>query len=308
MNHQHWSNYWQNGMQTSLPRDFKHNYDGEIYDFWQQTIRNLPDGSRVLDICTGNGAVALIVAEIATQQNKNFKITAVDISQINTEYIKQSNPSSNVDMIDFVSGRSAESIDTLIKQPQDIIVSQFGIEYSDLTLSAPALAKIIKPQGRFVFIAHSATSDVFKYMSKEELIYEWLKKVGLWSLFQQFANEEIDPEQLVSKLHQIIVKNQPNPSFQEQPLFQSWLQLIGKIRQSNHHQLVTQKAAISHFVSEHWAARKRQQDMLDVAKKITDKNWYQPVLEAGFEFVEGKELKYKYKHDIGFYYEFIYST
>lgn len=305
MTHEHWSNYWQSGMQTSLPQDFKHNYDGEIAKFWHENIESLPDGARILDLCTGNGAVALLIAGIAEQLNKQLIITAVDISQINIDFIRKNNPSSQTEMIRFISGQSAETIDQCIKQPQDLVVSQFGIEYSDLNLTAAALANIIKPQGRLIFIAHSVDSAVFKYMSNEELIYQWLQRVGLLPLFHRFVTDDIDEEGLVRDINKIIAENQPEASFQGQPLFISWLQLIGQIRQSSVAQIKSQKEAIIYFVNQHHAARKRQQDMLHVVKKISDDKWLQPILDYGFESIESKELNYKNQHHIGTSYSFL---
>jgi len=304
MTHEHWSNYWHSGMQTSLPHDFKHNYDREILSYWQQVFNQFPDGSRVLDICTGNGAVALIVAEFAKKNNINYKISAVDISQINTAYIYQHNPKQYTDMIEFISGQPAETIDKVIHHSQDIVVSQFGLEYSDLSVSAKALANVMKPKARLVFIAHSATSDVFKYMSKEELIYEWLDSTGLFDLFENFGESVIGSQELVDNLFQIIANNQPKPDFQSQSLFQSWLQLIAGIRQSNQQQLTAQQNSVLRFVQEHQAARKRQQDMINVAHKISQTEWIQPILDAGFELITKQDLKYNSKYDIGKIYDF----
>ncbi len=307
MSHEHWSNYWQSGVQTSLPQDFKNNYDGEIYDFWKNVVKNLSDNSYVVDVCTGNGAVALLIAELAEQQNKQVKITAVDISRINTDHIKANNPPSQTKMIQFVSEQPIEDIDTLIKQPQDLIVSQFGIEYSDLYRTAPALAKIIKPQGSLVFIAHSIDGAVFDFMTKEESVYQWLETVGILSAFLQYSEGTLNAEELTHEIQNIINNHQPHSSFQGQPLFKSWLKLIGQIRQSTSVQINSQKQAISHFVSQHQSARKRQQDMIRVTKKLIDKNWYQPLLNVGFELIRCNELKYKIQHHIGTIFEFIYK-
>src|SRR5690554_1543049 len=123
MTYEHWSNYWASGIQTSLPQDFKNNYDGEIYQFWEQVVADIPSGGRILDVCTGNGAVALILAKIAVATGREFKITAVDISQINTKYIKQNNPRAHTDMIEFSSGHAVEELNTFIGRQQDMIVS-----------------------------------------------------------------------------------------------------------------------------------------------------------------------------------------
>ena len=64
-----WSDYWAAGNLTSLPSDFAHNYDGEIKAFWFKIFDDLPDKSAILDVCTGNGAVAYLALDFAKANN-----------------------------------------------------------------------------------------------------------------------------------------------------------------------------------------------------------------------------------------------
>ena len=80
----HWSEYWSRGCLTSLPEDFAANYDGEIAEFWRNAFQSVPAGGSVIDLCTGNGAIALLAAEYATREEQDLSITAVDGATVNS--------------------------------------------------------------------------------------------------------------------------------------------------------------------------------------------------------------------------------
>ncbi len=299
MTHEHWSNYWASGIQTSLPQDFKNNYDGEIYQFWEQVVADIPSGGRILDVCTGNGAVALLLAKIAVATGREFIITAVDISEINTKHIKQNNPTTHTDMIEFISGHAVEDLNKFIAPQQDMIVSQFGLEYSDLTRSAYALSQVIKRQGYLVFITHNVNGDIIHYMNKEKRIYEWLHKIGLIKNCIDYFDNKITANQLIVLIRNVINNHQPPDDFQGQALFAEWVNFIGHIRGLDPYGLNQGKQSIIYFIKQHLAAEKRQQDMLRVADKLTHKKWYQPLLDSGFTLINKAEVIYRERYKMG---------
>lgn len=304
MNHTHWSNYWQSGVQTSLPQDFKDNYDGEIYYLWEQVVSRLNSGARVVDACTGNGAVALILADIALKQQKQLIITAVDISEINTQYIKENNPKEQIAMINFKSHCPIERLADLINDQQDAIVSQFGLEYSDLTQSAVALHNLMKENGELSFIAHSPKSAVFTYMDLESRIYTWLDEIGLFAIIKKFIAGQVSANGLKNGIVSVIENNKPDTSYLGHGLFQSWQKTMFMLIKQPNQQLKQQKQSLSLFVTQHQAAQKRLQDMLNVAMKVSKNNWYQPFVDCGFELEESNDVLYKNQHHIGRYYRF----
>lgn len=306
MSHQHWSNYWQSGAQTSLPQDFKHNYDGEIYDKWTQVVDDLASGSQVTDVCTGNGAVALLLAEIALKQNKRLKITAIDISQINTKSIHQNNPAEQTKMIEFISNSPIEQLDSMLTEKQDAIVSQFGLEYSDVSVTAKTFTRCLKPNARLSFIAHSHDSAVFDYMASEQAIYNWLQDIGLFDLIKRFIQSHESVNGLKNKIMSIVQNNQPNPKFMSHGLFQSWQSTLTQLIKQPNQQLKNQKQSLGQYISEHQLAWQRLEDMLNVSSKVAEKNWYQPFTNVGFTLTHSDKIYYQGKHLIGQYYDFRY--
>lgn len=114
----------------------------------------MPDGARILDLCTGNGAAALIAAETARERAGNFRIVAVDQADID--------PASHVSR----HGEDYASIiflrDTEIERLPfpgagfAAVISQYGIEYTDFDRSLPEAVRMIALGGRLRFVVHAA--------------------------------------------------------------------------------------------------------------------------------------------------------
>lgn len=304
MNHNHWTNYWQSGAQTSLPNDFKENYDGAILEFWRKVIDQSEHDALVLDVCTGNGAVALILARLSLENHKSLHITAIDVSDINTTYIINNNPKEYTDNIKFISQCPVESVNQVLPEPQDLIVSQYGLEYSDMEKSAPAIAQSLKPNGQLVFIAHSPQSAVFSFMRNEQAIYDWLAEVGLWRVFHGYAGDTINTQEFKENVLGILQSHRPNPVFRGEPLFTQWLQMINQIRGSSTAEIARNKPQIAGFSRQHSFARLRCQDMLNVAEKVSNEHWLNPLTKAGFQLQKQSALYYDSKHLVGDCYHF----
>jgi hypothetical protein len=77
-----WTHYWASGALHSCSNAFDGNYDDEVRKLWTEFFGRLPDGSRVLDIGTGNGAVAFLAQETGRQLDRSFQIEGIDAAII----------------------------------------------------------------------------------------------------------------------------------------------------------------------------------------------------------------------------------
>ncbi len=73
----HWAAYYRGGALVSCPVNAGLNYDQDVRDAWVRFFSSLPDGARILDIGTGNGAVALIAKEMAAERSRELHVTGV---------------------------------------------------------------------------------------------------------------------------------------------------------------------------------------------------------------------------------------
>jgi SAM-dependent methyltransferase len=141
-----------------------------VRDFWREKFIDLADGSHVLDIATGNGAIAVLAAEVARDTGKKLVISATDLAAINKDVSGDDDAVALRASVNFRSHTPCE------KQPfQDnsisLVTSQFGFEYSDITRTIREARRILKPGGRFIAISHHADSSLIKAAAIELKVY-----------------------------------------------------------------------------------------------------------------------------------------
>jgi SAM-dependent methyltransferase len=134
------------------------NYDDSVAAGWRAFFGGLPAGARILDLCTGNGAAALIAAEIGRKEAKGFEIVAVDQAAIDPPaYVTRH--AEDLAAIRFVPGTAIEAL-PFPDASFDAAISQYGIEYSDLARSLPEAARVIAPGGHLRLVVHTAEGAV----------------------------------------------------------------------------------------------------------------------------------------------------
>lgn len=154
-----WSRYWHyDRIASCFDGAGASNYDVCVAAGWRAFFGTLPEGARILDLCTGNGAAALIAAEIGREQAKGFQIHAVDQADIDPPaYVTRH--AEDFAAIAFHGGTEVEALPF----PDDrygAVISQYGIEYSDLARSLPEAVRVLAPGGRLRIVVHAADGSV----------------------------------------------------------------------------------------------------------------------------------------------------
>jgi len=167
-----WSNFWQQGFITTFGRSKPDNYAGVVRDFWREKFLDLPSRSRVLDVATGNGAIATLAATVGAEKSKQFFIAATDAAQINPSVDIDEREKAIRQQIEFHSGTPCE------KQPFDdnyfdFVSSQFGFEYADIDKTIPEMHRVLVPGGYFVAISHHVDSQLIKAANAELEVYRY---------------------------------------------------------------------------------------------------------------------------------------
>ena len=165
-----WSRYWQQGALHSLPDDFDGNYAGPIRAFWLRQFEPLAAGDRMLDIGTGNGALPQLVCE--TCAGAMPEVDAIDLAEVSPAWLASQPPACR-EALRFHSGISAEAL-PFEDGSFDLVVSQYGFEYSDLDRAVPQLARVLKPGGRLALLLHHADSRLAEVAREELRLGDWL--------------------------------------------------------------------------------------------------------------------------------------
>ncbi|WP_154222433.1 hypothetical protein [Marinicella rhabdoformis] len=303
----HWSAYWKTGSLTSLPQDFKRNYDGELADFWGGALNELPQSATVVDVCTGNLALPLLFSQLNVQVNKQLNLMAVDLARIEKSDIMKAFPevSSYLDGITVFDETAVEAIDEKIDQPVDMITSQYGLEYCETSIIAPQIYQLLKPGGCLVFVSHATDTDILKSMKSEKEAFDILQKLKVFSVLKSFGEGRFQPayfhKQLTKQLpaiHQALIKK-------PMQLLQVFHQALGGLSQLSLDQIATQQRAVKQFYQQQWMAQMRAADLLWVSEKISNNpEWYLAFEAAGLVLEEQKNIWYKGKHNAGTSYKF----
>ncbi|MEL7373866.1 MAG: class I SAM-dependent methyltransferase, partial [Pseudomonadota bacterium] len=158
-----WARFWARGTVTTFEGHFSGNYDQEIAEFWHQALEPLDDGACVVDLATGNGAVALLMAAWARTQNRSLAITGVDYAAVDPEQVRAARPelAADLDAITLIGGTPLEAT-TLDAGSVDLVSSQYGYEYGDTAAGSREIARILRPGGRLAMILHHSDSAILQ--------------------------------------------------------------------------------------------------------------------------------------------------
>jgi len=150
-----WDRYWHfDRIASCFDGAGATNYDESVAAGWRAFFADLPAGADILDLCTGNGAAALIAA----QAGRAARIVAVDQADIDPpRYVTRH--AGAYAAIDFRGQTEVEAL-PFPDAGFDAAISQYGIEYSDLARSLPEAVRVLAPGGRIRFVVHAADGAV----------------------------------------------------------------------------------------------------------------------------------------------------
>lgn len=157
------------------------NYQPAIAEGWRRFFETLSDGARILDICTGNGAVARLAADAARVRNLNVTIDAVDSAMIHPTGL---GPGAN--MIRFSPRTPAEDL-PFPDSSFDVIVGQYALEYTDVERTLAELRRVSRPAADIRFVTHAAGSVVVQGAKRQIEDTERLIATGIFEAAEELA-------------------------------------------------------------------------------------------------------------------------
>lgn len=157
---EHWESYYRGGSLVSCPMGVEPYYTREVRDAWVSFFSALRDGARIVDLGTGNGAVALIASEAGAAVGRHFEIHGVDLARIdpvrdvpNGERLFEGihfHPGVNIAALPFATGS------------MDAVSGQYAIEYTDIPASLAETARVLSRGGCCQLIMHHAESIIVR--------------------------------------------------------------------------------------------------------------------------------------------------
>lgn len=176
-----WDQYWRDGRLASCGGEGGANYQPAIAEGWRRFFDTLTDGARILDICTGNGAVARLAAEAASARNLDVAIDAVDSAMIHPSGLGP-----GAGMIRFSPRTPAEDL-PFPDASFDVIVGQYALEYTDVERCLAELRRVSRPNTGIRFVTHAAGSVVVQGAKRQIEDTERLIATGIFEAAEALA-------------------------------------------------------------------------------------------------------------------------
>lgn len=159
-----WGKYWASGALTSMADGFESNYQGVLRSGWETYFASFDLEARLLDIGTGNGAIATIAAEISRREKLDFEIHGADLAEIDPQRTVKSDAELTNGLLRAIVFHPGTATETLPFEDGTIdgVSAQFAFEYADHDAAMAELGRVLRPGGKARFVMHDHDSEVLR--------------------------------------------------------------------------------------------------------------------------------------------------
>lgn len=165
-----WDRYWAYGGLHSFSQVADGNYRGAIADFWREHFLGLADGMHVVDIATGNGAVAVLALAAADEAGVGVEISGVDLANIDpVSHVEDDALRASLRRIRFHPRTPLERL-PFDDSSVDMVCSQYGLEYGDRPAAVHEIGRVCTKPATVTLVLHHERSVPLQ-ASAEEISY-----------------------------------------------------------------------------------------------------------------------------------------
>lgn len=192
-----WSAYWaQMGEAGGCLPGAPPIVEGELAQLWGEFARGFAPGSKLLDLACGTGAVMRALL----RGNARLDLTGVDYAALPKTRTKKARLVGETDIaaLPFAD----ESFDGL--------TSQFGLEYSDITQSAPEMARVAKPGAPLRLVVHHAESPIVAQNRRRYAALHAIAQSAILRMARAAVAQPGSSTALLSQAFSLIARSHPD--------------------------------------------------------------------------------------------------
>jgi ubiquinone/menaquinone biosynthesis C-methylase UbiE len=159
----HWDHYWNSTKSLSSFGDSQTllGYPEDILAFWENIVFTKGNDFSYLDLATGKGALAIWLQSLLIKHSLTGTVAGCDLANIEKNKITSKDNSINnaIEKVEFKFNTLLEAL-PYEDNSFDVLVSQFGFEYSDWNKSLPEALRVLKEEGEMILMIHHPNSSI----------------------------------------------------------------------------------------------------------------------------------------------------
>jgi ubiquinone/menaquinone biosynthesis C-methylase UbiE len=175
----HWTQFWNTSKTLSSFSEGSAagGYENDVKSFWLEAAKGLPKKAKVLDVGTGNGALAVLLQELSQANKMAFEVHAADLAEIDPVAIFK-DEKAVLPLLEAIKFHPQTGMESLpFKDGElDMVVSQFAFEYADQKAALDEIMRVLKPGGKLVMLSHNKKSALVKDSTQGSAIIEHVLK------------------------------------------------------------------------------------------------------------------------------------
>jgi ubiquinone/menaquinone biosynthesis C-methylase UbiE len=267
----------------------------------------LEPGSCVLDVCSGNGSIALLAQDYSDRHRLDLEIKAVDAADIDTAALIEKKPEfeSQILAIEFIPNTLFEDFPAEAAS-MDLVTSQYGIEYTDWELCAEKIHQLLKPGGYFSVICHAFDSKIMTQMEMQQRDYARLIDIDLFSQGIEPQYARAFPEKFVKQLdHTLDTIYAMFKQDRRSDVFSAVGPELEKICRETLDDFNSGFKRFTRFTQGIKISYATSSDLLRVNRRLQQSpDWFEVFIDKGLELAHTEDIHYRTKERAGKYYQF----
>ena len=195
-----WNAYWNSERVAACRSDDEGLYQGAIGQYWRRVFKGLNADQKVLDLATGNAALAAIAfSQVQAGEVPAFSFYGVDSAEIHPPICRFQHPFAQ--QARFYSDTSNESL-PFAANMFDLVTAQYGVEYGDLQASLNESIRVLKEQGEIHWVCHWHDGFIATKTRQEVRDIAYLQTLQLQRHLLNLLRLQWDGQQFIPGSHQ----------------------------------------------------------------------------------------------------------